>query len=93
MSIRFHQNAYFAEISDGTETYYTTYPVDDESDVDDVIDAFQAGYDHGDFPGAVECTLTVLSGPLAGHLARFDCYPPDEEEGDRDADIAAGVED
>ncbi len=93
MRIKFHQNAYFAEIADGQETYYTTYPIDDESDIDDVIDAFQAGYDHGDIPGAVECTLTVISGPMAGRSCRFDCCPPDEsEDGDRDAAVAAGVD-
>ena len=94
MPIKFHQNAYFTEIADGQETYYTVHPIDDESDIDDVIDAFRAGYDHGDFPGAVECTLTVISGPMAGNQVKFDCYPPDEDEdGNRDADIAAGVED
>lgn len=92
MPIKFHQNPYFAAITDGQETYYTTYPIDDESDIDDVIDAFVEGYDHGGIPGAVDCILTVLSGPMAGHSCRFECCPPDEEEdGNRDADVAAGV--
>ena len=93
MPVKFHQNAYFAEIADGQETYYTTYPIDDESDIDDVIDTFQSGYDHGGFSGEVPCVLTVLSGPMAGHRVKFDCYPPEgSEDGDRDAAVAAGVD-
>jgi len=74
MLIKFHQ--YLTAITDGKETYYTTYPIEDESDIDAVIDGFTEGYNHSSLPGMVKCVLTVLSGPMTGNSCRFNCHPP-----------------